>query len=111
MISNKQNRHAVWAITPNGVDIAKTIADKLSNVDIFISDKLPAKGIQIRTFGALADSLSKQFHRYERHVFIMATGIVVRMIAPLIQLSSSTTAAIMSSVFYPVIWEVQTRWL
>ena len=84
-MSHSKNSCAVWAITPNGVDLAKTIADKLSNVDIFLSEKLSAKGIQIKTFGALADTLSKQFHRYDRHVFIMATGIVVRMIAPLIQ--------------------------
>jgi cobalt-precorrin 5A hydrolase len=76
---------AVWAITPNGVDLAKIIAEKLSNVDVFLSDKLSAKRIQTKTFGALFDALSEQFRRYDRHVFIMATGIVVRMIAPLIQ--------------------------
>jgi cobalt-precorrin 5A hydrolase len=76
---------AVWAITPNGVDLAKIIAEKLSNVDVFLSDKLSAKMIQTKTFGELSDALSEQFRRYDRHVFIMATGIVVRMIAPLIQ--------------------------
>ena len=76
---------AVWAITPNGVELAKTIADKLLDVDVFLSDKLSAKKIQTNTFGALADALSEQFRRYDGHVFIMATGIVVRMIAPLIQ--------------------------
>ena len=85
MRTTKKNKLAVWAITPNGVDLAKTIAEKLSDVDIFITDKLPTKRIQTKTFETLADTLSEQFRRYDRHVFIMATGIVVRMIAPLIQ--------------------------
>jgi cobalt-precorrin 5A hydrolase len=85
MSSYKQKKCAVWAITPNGVDLSKTIAQKLSDVDVFFSDKLSAKRIQANTFGALADTLSEQFHQYDGHVFIMATGIVVRMIAPLIQ--------------------------
>jgi cobalt-precorrin 5A hydrolase len=85
MSYSKKHTCAVWAITPNGVDLAKTISEQLSDVDIFISDKLSVKKIQARTFGALADTLSGQFRRYDRHVFIMATGIVVRMIAPLIE--------------------------
>ncbi|MGD9304717.1 MAG: cobalt-precorrin 5A hydrolase [Desulfobacterales bacterium] len=84
MVHSKKS-YAVWAITPNGVDLAKTIAEKLADVDIFLSDKLSTKRIQANTFGALADTLSEQFRQYDGHVFIMATGIVVRMIAPLIQ--------------------------
>ena len=85
MSSYKNKKYAVWAITPNGVHIAKTIVEKLSDVDLFLSDKLPAKGIRTKSFAALADTLTREFRRYDGHVFIMAAGIVVRMIAPLIQ--------------------------
>jgi cobalt-precorrin 5A hydrolase len=78
-------KYAVWAITPNGVELAKTISEKLLDVDVFISDKLSANEIQTTAFEVFADALSEQFRRYDGHVFIMATGIVVRMIAPLIQ--------------------------
>jgi cobalt-precorrin 5A hydrolase len=33
-------------------------------------------------FDGLADAVAREFHRFEGHVFIMATGIVVRTIAP-----------------------------
>jgi cobalt-precorrin 5A hydrolase len=85
MGSNTKKKYAVWAITPNGVDIAKTILEKLPVVDVFLSDKLSAKEIQTTAFDTFADALCEHFHRYDGHVFIMATGIVVRSIAPLIQ--------------------------
>jgi cobalt-precorrin 5A hydrolase len=85
MRSSKRKKYAVWAITPNGVRIAKAIAEQLPDVDIFLSAKLFAGEIQATTFGTLVDCVSEQFRRYDGHVFIMATGIVVRMIAPLIQ--------------------------
>jgi cobalt-precorrin 5A hydrolase len=78
-------KYAVWAITPNGVYIAKTLAQKLSDVDLFLSAKLAVEEMQTSTFDVLADTISEQFRRYDGHIFIMATGIVVRMIAPLIQ--------------------------
>ena len=85
MISYKQNRYAVWAITPNGVNITKRIVAEFPNVDVFLSAKLTAEEIQATAFDGLADAISEQFRRYAGHIFIMATGIVVRMIASLIQ--------------------------
>jgi cobalt-precorrin 5A hydrolase len=85
MKTTQKSKLAVWAITPNGVDIAKTIAGNFSEVAVFLSEKLPTKGGQSQTFGSLSEILTEQFYRYDSHVFIMATGIVVRMIAPLIQ--------------------------
>ena len=80
-----KKRYAVWAITPNGVNITKKILTKFPDTDVFLSGKLKAKEIQATTFDSLTDVISEQFGRYEGHIFIMATGIVVRMIASLIQ--------------------------
>ena len=84
-MGSSKKRYAVWAITPNGVNIAKTIREKLPDVDVFLSVKLPAKEIEATRFDVLADALSEKFRLFDGHIFIMATGIVVRMIAPLIQ--------------------------
>jgi len=85
MSSSKKNKYAVWAITPNGVDIAQKIAGDLSDVEVFLSDKVTAVGSQSTTFQSLSAMLAEQFCRYAGHVFIMSAGIVVRIIAPLIQ--------------------------
>jgi cobalt-precorrin 5A hydrolase len=84
-MDGSKKRYAIWVITPNGVDIAKKIVAKFAGVDVFRSAKLPVKEIQATAFDGLANAISEQFRRYEGHIFIMATGIVVRMIAPLIQ--------------------------
>ena len=78
-------KYAVWALTPNGANIAKTIVEKLSDADISLSAKLPANETEATTFEIFADAVSGHFRKYDGHVFIMATGIVVRIIAPLIQ--------------------------
>ena len=85
MSSNRSKKFAIWAITANGVDITKKILAKFPDADVFLSGKLPANEIQATVFDGLADAISEQFRRYEGHIFIMATGIVVRMIASLIQ--------------------------
>lgn len=76
---------AIWAITPTGARLAQTLTKKLPESDLFLSDTLgicPGGAFQ---FSRLSDTLPEIFHSYRGHVFIMATGIVVRLIAPLIR--------------------------
>lgn len=84
-MGSSENRYAVWAITPNGVNLSKTIVAAMPDADVFLSHKLQVEGIPVKRFTALAETFSEEFHRYDGHVLIMAAGIVVRMIAPLIQ--------------------------
>jgi cobalt-precorrin 5A hydrolase len=84
-MSSSKKRYAVWAITPNGVHLAHTLAQELSEVDIFLSAKLAEEEIKATKFDVLGDAITGNFGRYDGHIFIMATGIVVRVIAPLIQ--------------------------
>lgn len=74
---------AVWAITPNGAKLAEKIASKVSDTDIYLSEKLQVSDSdRMVSFSDLAKELAHRFHLYQHHIFIMATGIVVRLLVP-----------------------------
>ncbi|MGD8292443.1 MAG: cobalt-precorrin 5A hydrolase [Desulfobacterales bacterium] len=84
MHPSNTDKTAVWVITPNGVKLARLISDKLTDCDVFISQTIEEKPTDWLWFESLSKALSDAFGRYRGHIFIMSTGIVVRMIAPLI---------------------------
>ena len=74
---------AVWAVTRgaglNGVEIK----NKIEGVDVFTLSKFKIdNSIQIENF---TEELNEAFNKYDGHIFIMATGIVIRKIASLIK--------------------------
>ncbi len=74
---------AVWAITPNGAKLAEKIVSKVSDTYVFLSEKLQVfDSDRLISFNDLAEALSHRFHLYRKHIFIMATGIVVRLLVP-----------------------------
>ncbi|WP_372679079.1 cobalt-precorrin 5A hydrolase [Desulfosarcina sp.] len=75
------DRTAVWALTPNGVQLARLIADGIPGCTLFMSQKLKTTIPGAMRFARLKDEVSRQFAGFPRHIFIMATGIVVRSIA------------------------------
>ena len=78
---HKNDTIAVWAITPNVVKIARKIASALPTADVYLSTKLETSYHEAIFFDNLSDWLAKQFNSYGGHIFIIATGIVVRSIA------------------------------
>jgi len=79
-----ENKIAVWAITPNGAFLAVRIAAAFPNADVYGGgrlDRLPESAVR---FDSLTEAVAERFRRYSGHVFIMATGIVVRTVAGLI---------------------------
>jgi cobalt-precorrin 5A hydrolase len=78
------NKIAVWAITPNGVALAARIAEAFAGAEVFAAAKLESLPESAVRFKSLAEELATRFRCYGGHVFIMATGIVVRMVAGLI---------------------------
>lgn len=72
---------AVWALTPNGAQLARTIAGGIPGCTLFLSQKLEATIPGAVRFARLKDEVGRQFAGFPRHIFIMATGIVVRSIA------------------------------
>ncbi|MFZ2039851.1 MAG: cobalt-precorrin 5A hydrolase [Desulfobacterales bacterium] len=81
----RQNLLAVWAITPNGAEIALRLARHLPGCDLCLAAGLARAPLAEVTFQRLAHALPLRFTRYGGHIFVMATGIVVRLIAPLIR--------------------------
>lgn len=81
------NKIAAWCLTENGCRLAVRLVESGETVDCFISERIgghppiPVCG----TFQSLATAVERVFDQYRGHVFFMSTGIVVRMIAPLIQ--------------------------
>ena len=75
-------RLAIWSVTRGAGRVAKKIGDKLEG-DIYTLKKFEVEGtIQIENF---TEELEREFNSYDGHIFIMATGIVIRKIAPLIK--------------------------
>lgn len=90
---NKKSRLAVWAITPGGAKLAKKIVKSLPDADLHFSSKLgpdfqselEKENIPYTIFKSLSIKLSEVFNDYEGHIFIMSTGIVVRLTAHLLR--------------------------
>ncbi|WP_020589415.1 cobalt-precorrin 5A hydrolase [Desulfobacter curvatus] len=79
-----EKKLAVWVLTPHGMALANRVKQALPHSDLFASQKL-VPGESYTGFSALANALAPAWDHYDAHYFIMATGIVVRTIAPLIR--------------------------
>lgn len=74
---------AVWTVTRgaglNGVEIK----NKIEGIDVFTLSKFKIdNSIQMENF---TEELNEAFNKYDGHIFIMATGIVIRKIVSLIK--------------------------
>lgn len=84
-------RMAVYAMTSQGLTLARRIA-AMSPADIFAASRLAEDGV--RGFERIADQVRANFPLYHAHVFVAATGIVVRSIAPLLQSKATDPAVV-----------------
>ena len=84
MIDWTERKLAVWVLTPHGMDLANQVKQALPHADLFASQKL-VPDESYTGFSTLAKALALFWDHYDAHYFIMATGIVVRTIASLIQ--------------------------
>ena len=82
---NKNDRIALWAITPKGALLARKIAENLPDSRLHLSADLNINDVPASCFERLSDAIAGDFHAYTGHVFIMSTGIVVRLIASCIR--------------------------
>jgi len=93
MVPIKKNKIAIWVITPNGTRLANRLSMNVSDVDIYVSQNIP-ETTACFMFRSLSGTLKKKFHQYSGHIFIMSTGIVVRVIAPLIKHKTEDPAVV-----------------
>ena len=76
---------AIYAITVNGAKQAQRLKRALPYADVFVSDAgmgecEPAQPLTL----PLSDFVAEKFSHYDGHIFIFASGIVSRVIAPLL---------------------------
>lgn len=81
----KNNKLAVWALTPQGAKLGAKIAKNLPKAELHCSVNLKNSADSVLTFSRLSNAVRKYFNKYQGHIFIMSSGIVVRMIAPMIK--------------------------
>lgn len=94
MLNKSKKKTAIWALTPQGALLGALLAEKMDHADLFISEKLKkAPDFSVR-FISLSKTLAKYFNLYAGHIFIMSTGIVVRVLAPLIKHKTVDPAAV-----------------
>lgn len=74
---------AIWAITQDGLSLALKLRDAFPGI-LHVSQSLSPCPAPFFSFSRLADCVKERFHLFRNHVFIMSTGIVVRVIAPCI---------------------------
>lgn len=87
---------AVWTLNETALQLAFKCADIINAKALFApSAKTNAyKDVRLIGYDRFTKSLLDNFKEYEAHIFIMASGIVVRAIAPLIQDKASDPAVL-----------------
>ena len=84
MVLAEKDKIAIWVITPNGTKLAEILFRNLPKADVYISQKIVDPPQDHLSFQNLSETLNHKFDQYGGHIFLMSTGIVVRVIAPLI---------------------------
>jgi len=91
---------AIYAITGQGCKLAKKIAVRFEKpCDLFVPERFAdscTPGFAGGTFasGKFTSLLNNNWKEYSGHVFVMATGIVVRKIAPLLEHKTKDPAVV-----------------
>ncbi|MBS3948013.1 MAG: cobalt-precorrin 5A hydrolase [Dethiobacter sp.] len=75
---------AVLALTPRGRVLALLVG-KLTGFTVYLPSKLLEPGDAAEPFDALREALAETFARHRQLVLVMATGIAVRLLAPLLE--------------------------
>ncbi len=78
--------YVVFAVTEKGMHLAGKIQEALKGSVLCLPDRLREKrDLPCRYFTSLKDEVASAFQSYNGLIFIMASGIVVRSIAPLLK--------------------------
>lgn len=88
---------AVWIITPDGLQLGKTIAASMPEAVLFVFRSLSAGLADTETghsFSSLSRAVADTFQAFSSHVFVMSTGTTVRVIAPWIESKTKDPAVV-----------------
>ena len=90
----KKKKIAIWAVTEKGVHLAVKLAENLKETELYFSSNSCKSFSFAHLFDRLSIAVKEEFNNYTGHVFIMSTGIVIRIIAPLIKSKLSDPAVV-----------------
>jgi cobalt-precorrin 5A hydrolase len=85
---------AVWVLTSNGLKISEKLNAYLESIDLFVSKKIKCELRGVFKFESLRDCVRDNFTKYSGHIFIMSTGITVRVISDLIESKTKDPAVL-----------------
>jgi cobalt-precorrin 5A hydrolase len=95
--SLSEMRIAIFAITRNGAQLGKKLCEGMAGADFYVSSRYAGQAGKDKTVfeaAQLREQLTAIWPRVDGFVLIMATGIVVRMIAPLLESKASDPAVV-----------------
>jgi len=90
----KEKNAAVIVLTPAAKEIALKLKAEYRHLDLYLPAKLDKENENSFTFTSLSSLVGKIFKKYDALIFIMALGIVVRIIAPLLESKKSDPAVL-----------------
>ena len=85
---------AIWALTTGGAHLGRRLIQHLVNGQLFVAAAVDDAAFDATSFVRLRDAVTRHFDRFEAHVFIMATGIVVRTLVDLIRHKTEDPAVV-----------------
>ncbi|MDO7786355.1 cobalt-precorrin 5A hydrolase [Desulforamulus aquiferis] len=87
MATEKENRIAVFALTRGGVELGEALGRLFSDIQLMVPSRFKSRQFVQETvfFDDWNGAVREAFKKYRQLVFIMATGIVVRTLAPLLE--------------------------
>ncbi|MDJ0882895.1 MAG: cobalt-precorrin 5A hydrolase [Desulfobacterales bacterium] len=94
-MSSSSARVAIWTLTEGGVELGRRLMVHLDRAHLYAGASVTRRTeLAAEPFERLRDAVTQKFGDYEAHVFIMATGIVVRTLAGLIRHKSVDPAVL-----------------
>jgi cobalamin biosynthesis protein CbiG len=89
---------AVYALTPQGMRLGARLAEAAGGT-LFLAASLPEAaegGVPAVRFQRLSAQVAENFSRYDLHIFVAATGIAIRCLAPLLRSKASDPAVLVA---------------
>ncbi|UCE82509.1 MAG: precorrin-4 C(11)-methyltransferase [Deltaproteobacteria bacterium] len=93
-VESKPHGVAVMALTPEGSELAANIAQNLEKSSLYLPEKSADRSTSLHTFTDFRDTFSRCFNQHKEMVCVMATGIVVRLLAALLRGKDSDPAVV-----------------
>ena len=90
----RSDRIAIWALTARGAELGRRLQGHFPDSTLFVGQRAAETAGEVIRFKRLGEVLPPHFQQFGGHVFIMATGIVVRSLAGLLQHKTEDPAVV-----------------